>query len=218
MLHVSSVDALGVAAHRQEANEESPRQGKIPCSYVVTKGEAESELQSMIDRGLDAVIVNPGFMIGPWDWKPSSGRMLLEVGKRFVPLAPAGGASICDVRDVAVGILTALERGQSSRNYILAGYNLSYLEIWRRFARTGRGWPPIARMGPAMRFLTGRTGDVIGRISGREPDVNSATLAMSNLHQYYSSARAHAELNYRNRPLEETLHDAWEWFKRHGYI
>ena len=38
-----------------------------------------------MESGLLAVILNPGFMLGPWDWKPSSGRMLLQVATRFTP-------------------------------------------------------------------------------------------------------------------------------------
>ena len=64
-----------------------------------------------IERGLDAVIVNPVYMLGPWDWKPSSGRMLLEVGAGKGLLAPPGANDFVDVRDVAGGILAAAERG-----------------------------------------------------------------------------------------------------------
>ena len=41
MIHVSSVDALGVGSPDMPADEQSPREGKTPCTYVVTKREAE---------------------------------------------------------------------------------------------------------------------------------------------------------------------------------
>jgi dihydroflavonol-4-reductase len=172
----------------------------------------------MIAAGLNAVIVNPGFMLGPWDWKPSSGKMLVGVGSRFAVLAPTGGCSICDVRDVAVGILSAMERGKVGENYILAGHNQSYLEIWRLFAKVGGSRPPVMRMGPLQRFFAGRGGDLLGRLKHRELDINSASLAMSSLFHHYSSDRAHAELGYQIRPLEETVRDAWNWFREHGYV
>jgi dihydroflavonol-4-reductase len=217
MVHVSSVDALGIGSPQQPADEETPRQGKTPCPYVITKAAAEEALRIVIQQGLDAVIVNPGFMIGPWDWKPSSGRMLLEVGKRFAPLAPTGGCSICDVRDVAEGILAACQSGKTGRNYILAGYNLPYWDIWRLFARIAGSRPAFGRVGPVLRLAAGRIGDVIGKLSGQEPPVNSAAIAMSSLFHYYSSDRAQTELNYRNRPLEESVADAWQWFREYGY-
>src|SRR5262245_39881504 len=113
MVHVSSVDALGIGTRGRLADEDMPRVGRTACPYVITKREAEESLREVIGQGLDATIVNPGFMIGPWDWKPSSGRMLLRVGRRFAPLAPTGGCSISDVRDVSAGILAALERGRT---------------------------------------------------------------------------------------------------------
>lgn len=218
VVHVSSVDALGIGAQDQPADESTPRTGKIPCPYVITKREAEEVVGNAVSRGLNAVIVNPGFMIGPWDWKPSSGRMLIGVATKFSALAPTGGCSICDVRDVAQGILAALERGRTGENYILAGYNMSYLDIWRLFAQTGGKRPPFMRMGPMQRIIGGRGGDLIGLIRGREPDVNSAAIAMSSLFHYYDSSRAQSELGYSNRPLDETIHDAWQWFQERGYM
>lgn len=216
-VHVSSVDALGLLTG-QVADEDTPRCGKTLCTYVVSKTEAEAEVRKAFDRGLSGSIVNPGFMLGPWDWKPSSGRMLLAVGKRFAALAPSGGCTVCDVRDVANGIVAAMEKGSQGQNYILGGFNMPYVELWRIFAKIGGGWPTLGRLGPAMQFLVGRSGDWYGRLLGREPDVNSAAMAMSSLYHYHSSARAQRELGYSNRPLEETVRDAWDWFRSHGYV
>ena len=60
---------------------------RFPVLYVLTKRAAEQVL--LEQRGLDVVIVNPAFMLGPWDWKPSSGRMLLEVSKGLVAIGAA---------------------------------------------------------------------------------------------------------------------------------
>ena len=217
MLHVSSIDALGVGSRDAPADEDSPREGKIPCTYIVTKREAEAVVRGYIKRGLDAVIVNPGFMLGPWDWKPSSGRMLLEVATRFTPLAPTGGLTSCDVRDVVDGLLAACEKAPAGRQFILAGENLTYQQIWCLFAEVSGGRKPWFRAGPLMRFLGGYGGDLWGRITGREPDVNSAAVRMSSLFHYYSSARAVAELDYRTRPFRQSVADAWAWFVEHGY-
>ena len=78
---------------------ELPQERRIE-STINADGVAEERV------GLDAVIVNPGFMLGPWDWKPSSGRMLLEVAQGIAWLAPQGHFSVCDVRDVVAGILS----------------------------------------------------------------------------------------------------------------
>lgn len=219
LVHVSTVDALGVGSPEQPSDEDSPHTGQVPCTYVVSKREADAVIRQLVDQDrLDAVLVHPCFILGPWDWKPSSGRMLLAVALRFTPLAPAGGVTFCDVRDVADGILGALKRGQTGRSYILGGQNLRYLEAWRLFAEVTGGAKPWFRAGPLMRILGGRGGDLWGRLSGHEPEVNSAAIAMSSLYRYYSSERAEAELGYRqSRPFRETVADAWKWFCQYGY-
>ncbi len=214
MVHVSSVDALGLGA---PADEETPAAGSVLCPYVTSKRAAEQALLEEIQRGLDAVIVNPAFMLGPWDWKPSSGRMLLEVSKGFALLAPPGGNDFCDVRDVAAGILAALERGKTGRRYILGGHALSYLQAWRQFALATGAWPPRGAAPGWILSTAARVGDFAFRVSGHESDVNSASVGLSLLPHHFSSARAKAELDYRNRPLAETIADAWNWFCDHGY-
>jgi dihydroflavonol-4-reductase len=218
LVHVSTVDALGLGQRDRPADEDTPRHDVVPCGYALTKQAAEQVVQQHVNQGLDAVIVNPGFMLGPWDWKPSSGRMLLAVACHFTPLAPTGGGTICDVRDVADGVLAAWDRGRCGRSYILGGENLTYQELWRLMAEVTGGKPPWFRAGPLMRLLGGFGGDLWGKLTGREPDVNSATMKMSCQFHYHSSARAQAELGYQTRPLRQTIEDAWRWFLEHGYV
>jgi dihydroflavonol-4-reductase len=218
MVHVSSIDALGSAANGAAADEDALPQGGVLCPYVVTKREAETIILDYVERGLAASIVNPGYMIGPYDWKPSSGRMLLSVARGWGLFAPLGVNCYCDVRDVAAGILAALERGQPGRRYILGGETLSYFQAWRIFAEVTGGTPPLFPIGPLIRYGAGRVGDVVARLTGREPDVNSASTAMSAQKRRFTSARAQAELGYRPRPLRDSAAAAWHWFRANGYV
>ena len=218
MIHVSSCDAIGAISRDQPANEDTPLTKPVRCNYVLSKRAAEIAVLEEQAQGLDAVIVNPAFMLGPWDWKPSSGRMLLEVARGRGLFPPRGTVSVCDVRDVAIGILSAVERGQSGRRYILAGKTMSYLEAWRLFARVTGGRTPWFCPGPGILWLAGRTGDLVTQITGREPDVNSGAIALARVTKNYSSERARSELGYQTRPLDQTVHDTWKWFVEQGYV
>jgi dihydroflavonol-4-reductase len=187
------------------------------CPYVVTKREAEAAVLAEVDRGLDAVIVNPVYMLGPWDWKPSSGRMLLEVGAGRGLFAPPGANDFVDVRDVAAGIIAAIDRGRRGHRYILGGHSLSYLEAWRIFARATGRMLPLGHAPRAAVRLAGWLGDALALVTGREPDVNSAAAGMSLLAHNFSCRRAETELGYTYRPFETTVQDAWGWFVERGY-
>ena len=218
LVHVSSLDALGSSAKGRASDEESEPSGGVPCPYVVTKREAEQVILDFVAQGLDARIVNPGFMVGPYDWKPSSGRMLLQVARGWGVCAPSGMNTYCDVRDVVSGILSAARNGKPGRRYILGGETLSYSQAWRIFADVTGGTPPMFPVGRVLRMAAGYCGDAWTKLTGSEPDVNSAATAISGQIRKFSSARAIAELGYRSRPLRESAADAWNWFRQNGYI
>ena len=79
MVYVSTINTLGVGTRDRPADEEWVAGPNVPCPYVLSKQAAERSVREQIELGLDACIVHPGLMFGPWDWKPSSGRMLIEV-------------------------------------------------------------------------------------------------------------------------------------------
>jgi dihydroflavonol-4-reductase len=217
MLLVSTVDALAAGSRKRWVDEESPYKCKVGCTYVLTKREAELLVLELSQNGLHAVIVNPGFMLGPFDWKPSSGRMLLNVGKRFTPFSPSGGMSGCDVRDVVDAIATASQVAPTGRRFILAGHNMKFWTAWRTFSRVAGTRGPISPFGPLIAKAVGAIGDLKTSLTGNETELNSAMLKMSRLNHYYSSERAKKELNYQIRPFEESVRDAWKWFCDNGY-
>jgi dihydroflavonol-4-reductase len=216
LVHVSSINALGLGKLDQPADEDTPLPGIIQCPYVITKRASEEAVLQEVAHGLDAVIVNPGCMFGPWDWKPSSGKMLLAVAK-FAPVYPTGSASFCDVREVAAGTISAARSGATGKRYVLAGHNLTYKDAWRQIARVVGRRGPISPMGPAFRAIVAPILDAYTKLTGREGDANSAVLLMGRQQHCFSSRRAETELGYRLRPLDETLADTWSWFRKHGY-
>ncbi|MBS0210021.1 MAG: NAD-dependent epimerase/dehydratase family protein [Planctomycetes bacterium] len=217
MVHVSSVDALGLRSREHPADESTPPDPRNQVPYALTKREAEAVVLEEVDHGLDAVIVNPVFMLGPWDWKPSSGRMLLAVAQQRPLFTPRGGNDFCDVRDVAAGILTASERGRRGERYILGGEAMSYFEAWSMFADVVGVRRPIRAVRPFVLKSIGRVGDLIGKLKGRELDVNSAATLMATWPHHYTYAKAAAELGYRPRPARQAAKAAWQWFQEHGY-
>lgn len=216
-VYISSVDTLAHAISSSQPVTETQRQPGNPlCSYVVSKREAEQGIQKLVAQGLDAVILHPGFMVGPYDWKPSSGQMMLSVARGLAYLAPGGGCSVVDVRDVAAGVLLAIQRGQAGENYILGGHNVSYLELWQEMARITEVRPPQRKLPNWVARMAGWIGDGLTRLGRPEPLVNSANTAMGQLFHYYSSDKAQRELGYRFGPWQPALADAWEWFGQVG--
>ena len=222
LILVGSVNTLAVGTAEGPANEQTPLDqagGQIPCSYVVSKRAGVAEVLTRVEQGLRATIVHPGFMLGPWDWKPSSGRMMVEVGRNWTPIAPPGGCSVCDPRDVAAGTLAAVERGgDDGRQYILAGENWTYKKLWTEMSIRMGSRPPVMKAGPLQLVLAGAVGDLWTKLSGKEGDVNSAGVKMSSLMHWHDSSRAIAELGYQPRSAEESLDASAAWIKQHHML
>jgi dihydroflavonol-4-reductase len=217
LVQVGTVNAIALGSPHVFADETTPLEhagGQVECAYVVSKRLSVNVVRDLATEGLDAIIVHPGFMLGPWDWKPSSGRMMLELGKGWKPVAPSGGCSLCDARDVAAAVVRALQVNcQSGREYILAGHNWSYRKLWTEMATRMGKRPPLRAAGPGIEYLAGLAGDAWTWISGKEADLNSAGIAMSAQYHWYDSSRAARELGYTIRDAAETLDAAGEWIR-----
>jgi dihydroflavonol-4-reductase len=213
LVHVSTVDALGMRSREHPADEDcAPQPHEEGVPYVDTKRAADRLVQ---ESEADAVIVYPTYMLGPWDWRPSSGKMLLEIASGRGLFAPPGGNNFVDVRDVAAGILAAAAAPSRGR-WILGGENLSYLEAWTLMAEVTGGRKPL---GTLPRWATGAAAGVLDlgrRLGLKEGEINAAAVHMSTLPHYFDPARARRELGLPASPLRNAIADAWAWFGEQG--
>ena len=157
-------------------------------------------------------------MVGPWDWRPSSGEMMMAIYKNLLLFAPAGGCSVADVRDVAAGIISAMEHGRSGEKYILGGENLKYLDLWQRMAAVMQRPAPKFPLPDWLAETAGRFGDLASKFVKEETQVNTGATRMGQLHHWVDSSKAKKELGYKNQSIDTALEDAWNWFKAYDYV
>ena len=111
MVHVSTAHAFGPGSKENPGTELSPfTLGRYKSGYINSKYMAQQYvLQHVATHQLDAVVVNPNFIIGPYDAKPSSGKIILLGLGRGVQWCPPGGKNFVHACDVARGILLCFE-------------------------------------------------------------------------------------------------------------
>lgn len=81
--------------------------------YAFAKHRAEVIAGEAHQRGVQAIVVNPGEVYGPGDTALITAGNLIDLAKSTPVLACQGGTCVVHVDDVATGILAALERGRS---------------------------------------------------------------------------------------------------------
>lgn len=220
LVHCSSTAAIGVSEDGAPCTEDSPfnmREHGLGDGYVLTKRASEDLVRAASD--LDAVVVNPTFLLGPYDRKPSSGSLIIDVARRRTPGYTDGGNNFVDVRDVARGMVRAAEDGARGERYILGGLNLSYRDVFARIAAAAGTRPPDRRLPRWVAGLAGRVGDLGEWISGREGLINSNTIRWGYCSTFqFSSEKAQRELGYSISPLDIALADAVAWFRANGML
>jgi dihydroflavonol-4-reductase len=182
-------------------------------AYYASKLEGER-----ITAEWGGVIVNPDFVLGPWDVKPTSGQLLLSVARGWVPVHPRGGKCFVDVDDCAVGHIHALERGVPGRRYLLGNHNLSYRDFMRLCAEVaGRRGPVVPLPTTAVRLL-GRASGVLQRVDPhRYAGLERHSLMAMQQERYRSGQRSWDELGVPRTDLRVTVESALRWFRDHGY-
>jgi dihydroflavonol-4-reductase len=222
LVHCSSTVAIALTENGQPSNEEAEwnfdRHG-LADGYAVTKRDSERVVLDETKAGLDAVVINPGYMFGPYDQRPTSGKMIIEVIRGKVPGYSTGCNSFVDVRDVCRGMIAAWQRGRTGERYILAGENLSYGEMFRRIAAVAGVKPPRFAIPRWLAAPVGWIGDIQEKLSDKDPLISSNTLGWGYEPGFiFDSSKARRELGYTTGPLEDAVRDAIAWFRMRGML
>lgn len=220
LVHCSSVHAYDLEAGEHRVTETSPRAtaAGLPV-YDRSKAAGEAALRQMIDGGLDAVIVNPTGVIGPYDFAPSRmGSVFLALFRRRLPALIDGGFDWVDVRDVASSMLAAETQGRRGENYLLPGHHLSLPEL-AAVAEQVSGVPKPTFSVP-MRFarLWSPLADMVSRRSANPLWYTTESLHALRFDPAVSGAKAQAELGHRPRPFDDTVRDIHHWFTDQGLL
>lgn len=217
LVHTSTVNTIGHGNAERPADESVPMRPPFTESwYAQSKLEGERMVLAAATEGRHVVVVNAGFMLGPWDTKPSSGRMLLTGYRRPLMAAPSGGKSFVHVGDVAQAIVNALTLGRNGGRYIAVNNqgNMTIKELYRLQAEV---------MGYRQRLLTlpdwllaaaGAAGDLL-RWLGQRTDVSTRNLRQLMVREHYRADRAIVELSMPQTPIAEAIKQFHKWQAEH---
>ena len=220
LVYVSTANTFGPGSKENPGTELSPfTLGHYNSGYINSKYMAQQYvLQQVVTHQLDAVVVNPNFIIGPYDAKPSSGKIVLFGLKRGLQWCPPGGRNFIHARDVARGIHSALKVGRKGQCYLLGGENLTYHEFFSLLNLiTGRKRRLIV-VPKEIVHAAGALASTWSRLTHRTFPFNKANAYLLTLDNYYSNEKARIELNHKITPIQDAIEQALAWFKKENYI
>ncbi len=215
MVYVSSVHAIPEGDRLDlitEVEHFSPE--TVEGGYAKTKAEATQAVMDAVKAGLDAVIVHPSGILGPYD---TSSNHIVQMVKDYMrgrlPACVRGGYDFVDVRDVAQGCLLAAESGKTGNCYILSNrhYDAKDILAMVRHISGGRKLPtlPLWMAKLAVPFLA-----AWAKLTKRRPLYTPYSLHTLQANDRFSHDKATAELRYQPRDLRQTIADTVAWLKQ----
>jgi dihydroflavonol-4-reductase len=219
IVFVSSANTIGYVTNVQLSDELSPIQYPFTKSfYAQSKLQAEEIYQKASNPSENhIIIINPTFMIGAYDVKPSSGKLLLMGWRKRLLFVPRGGKNFVAAADVAVSICNALTLGTSGERYLASGINLTFKEFYTIQSRVGGYQQTVVQVPDMLLELVAKVGDLL-QILGLRTDVCSRNINQLTICEYYTNAKSKAILRQPNTSLEQAINQALEWFKANSYL
>lgn len=212
-IYVSTTNTMGYGSRDDLGNEQKKIRFPISASfYAKSKQEAESYLLKHTDK-IEIIIVNPGFMIGAYDSKPSSGRIILMGLNRRIVFYPCGGRSFVHVKDVAQGVINSMEKGKSGERYLLVNENLTYLQFFQKLNVLTSQNALLIKIPKLVLLAIGYGGDFL-RMIGMKTSISSVNMRMLCIENYYSNRKSVDELGMKYRPVDTAIMDAVRYFRQ----
>jgi len=205
LCYVSSVATLGSNLKDQLISEETPWNPDAKNSvYAITKYGAEMEIWRGTQEGLDAVIVNPGLILGT---SPDGGgsSIIISLGASGIPFYPSGAMGIVDVQDVVKTMILLMNSEVKNEQFILVGENLTYKDLLTRLAPMFDKKPPTKKLPNNIMFFLSGMDWVSNKLFNTKRRIVKATVRSMFTISLYDMFKIKNTLGFQFTPTEETL-------------
>ena len=214
LIYVSSVHAIPEKSDGNLISEVSIfNPDDVVGLYAKTKAEAARYvMDSVKDKGLNACIVHPSGILGPYDFSNSHLTALVrEIVRGKLPMCVKGGYDFVDVRDVAKGIIMACDKGKKGECYIMSGEFVSIKKLADLVCDVV-GKKRIKVVLPIMiAKIVAPFYEMYYNVKGKTPLFTKYSLYTLSSNSNFSNEKAKRDLGFVNRNITDTVKDMVMW-------
>jgi dihydroflavonol-4-reductase len=220
LVYTSSIHALSEPAPGivfDESREFDPE--NVLGEYSKSKTLGTLEVIKGIKKGLDAVILCPSGIIGPYDYRVSEmGKLIVDFVEGKVKAYVDGAYDFVDVRDVAEGLLLACEKGKKGGCYILSGQQISVRQLFNFLEGITGVKAPSLKLPHQLARVTGFFNVLYCNLMKIKPLFTPFSIDVLASNSLVSCQKAQDELGYSSRSIYESIKDTVRWFRQEGII
>ena len=214
LIYVSSVHAIPEKSDGNLISEVSIfNPDDVVGLYAKTKAEAARYvMDSVKDKGLNACIVHPSGILGPYDFSNSHLTALVrEIVRGKLPMCVKGGYDFVDVRDVAKGIIMACDKGKKGECYIMSGEFVSIKKLADLVCDVV-GRKRIKVVLPIMiARIVAPFYEMYYNVKGKTPLFTRYSLYTLSSNSNFSNEKAKRDLGFATRDITNTVKDMVMW-------
>jgi len=181
--------------------------------YAQSKYYSEQEVWKGIALGLNAVIVNPGVILGVSGINTGSSQLFYRVRKGLV-FYTNGGSGYVDVRDVARRMIALTNSTISGERFVLVGENCSNKDLLSWIADSFGKRRPWLCMGRSVLLCIGSCSELIAKALRFQPLIDRGTARSATHREYYSSRKIQHAINFNFTSIKKCVEEVCEFMNR----
>jgi dihydroflavonol-4-reductase len=212
LVYASSTAALGRTDDEVVITEETQwSDDDNNTEYAKTKHLAEFEVWRGIEEGLNAVIVNPGIILGAGKWDKGSCKLFHNIAKGF-RFYTRGVNGFVGVKDVAEAMLSLAQSNISAQRFLLVAENRTYQDIFRMIAEgLGKRPPGIEIRKSHVKWLKWPL--MIYQAVKPGSTVTAETMRTSVKEHRYDNTKIQKAMGFKFTPIEEVVREVCVAYK-----
>ena len=179
----------------------------------------QAVLDAVKNEGIDATVVHPSGILGPNDYAVGTVTgTLIQIINGKMQGGIAGSFNLCDVRDLAHGLIMAGTRGRKGECYIL-GNDVVTFKDFSNMVADETGVKRVKLFLPVkIAYFLAKQAEKKAKKTGKKPVLTSFAVYNLARNNAFDSSKAEEELDYHTRSYKETIHDMIAWMKEDGLI
>jgi nucleoside-diphosphate-sugar epimerase len=206
LCYVSSVAAIG-HSNSEIINTEENKWNKEDDNgvYAITKYGAEIEVWRGTQEGVDAVIVNPGIILGPGFWRSGGSGSLISQIYKGIPYYTQGGSSYVDIADVIKAMTQLMASTIKNERFILVSENLLFKDFQTKVAKALKVQPPKKEASKLVLEIGWRLDWLNHKLRGKRRKLSKQLAETIRSEIYFDNTKIKNALNFEFTPIDESI-------------
>ncbi|MBU2927845.1 SDR family oxidoreductase [Winogradskyella psychrotolerans] len=207
LCYVSTIAAIGHHSNPKklidEQTEWSPENDN--SIYAITKYGAELEVWRGTQEGLDAVIVNPGIILGAGYWNDGGSGSFFQRIYNGVPYYTSGVTGYVDVWDVINVMEELMKSSVKNEGFILVSENLSFKSFFTKTALNLGVKPPKKEASSWLLGIGWRLDWLNHKLFGSRRRLSKQTAKSAVSNTKYDASKIKNSINFEFKPIDTSI-------------